>query len=86
MYIQALIPAGRGEELAERFDELPVDVKSLMAYIHWLRTGVNRKKPACLLSTPARKHTLYWRLPESWVVATCNPRSPAPLGECTTRG
>lgn len=47
-----------GEELAERFDELTVDVKSLMAYIYWLRTGVNRKNRLSVEHACSQAHTI----------------------------
>jgi hypothetical protein len=47
-----------GDELAERFDELPVDVKSLMAYIYWLRTGVNRKSRLSVEHACSQAHTI----------------------------
>ena len=47
-----------GQELAERYDELPVDVKSLTAYIHWLRTDADKKTVGQLEHTCGQAQTI----------------------------
>ena len=58
MYTQLSIPSWSGEELAERYDELTVDVKSLMAYIYWLRTSANKKSRVRIEHACAQAQTI----------------------------
>ena len=51
-------PKWSGEELAARYDELAVDVKSLMAYIYWLRTSANKKSRVRIEHACAQAQTI----------------------------